>query len=116
MMGRSSNPFSSLKEAGIKPYSPEGGFFIIGDTSRINFPDSYMKETTLAAPIMTRDWAFCRWLTKEIKVAAIPPSAFYCPENKHLASSLARFAFCKSDEAIEEAGKRLLHLNDYRAG
>lgn len=104
----------SLKEAGITPYSPEGGFFIIGDTSKIKFPESYMKETTLAAPIMTRDWAFCRWLTLEIGVAAIPPSAFYCLENKYLASSLARFAFCKSDEAIEEAGKRLLKLNEYR--
>jgi hypothetical protein len=39
----------------------------------------------------------------EVGVAAIPPSAFYCDEHKPMASSFARFAFCKTDEAIVEA-------------
>jgi kynurenine aminotransferase len=42
----------------------------------------------------------------EVGVAAIPPSAFYCEEHKHLAVNHARFAFCKTDEAIIEAQAR----------
>jgi aspartate/methionine/tyrosine aminotransferase len=66
-----------LQRAGLKPVAPDGGFFIIADTSNIDFPVSYMQETTKAAPVMFRDWAFCRFLVTEIKVAAIPPSAFF---------------------------------------
>lgn len=66
-----------LREAGLFPVAPEGGFFIIADTSNINVPESHMAVTTKAAPVMRRDWAFCRFLTLEHKVAAIPPSAFF---------------------------------------
>jgi N-succinyldiaminopimelate aminotransferase len=59
---------------------------------------------------MTHDWAFCRWLTESVGVAAIPPSAFYDPAHKALAASLARFAFCKRDEVIAEAAARLARL------
>ncbi len=59
----------------------------------------------------TRDYHFCRWLTKEIGVGAIPPSAFYCNEHAHLAERFARFAFCKRDEVFEAARSRLQKLN-----
>lgn len=36
-----------------------------------------MQESTPAKLVMTRDWAFCRFLTIEIGVTAIPPSSFY---------------------------------------
>jgi aspartate/methionine/tyrosine aminotransferase len=55
---------------------------------------------------MTRDWALCRYLTKEKGVTAIPPSAFYKAENKHLAANLARFAYCKTDEVLIAADER----------
>jgi N-succinyldiaminopimelate aminotransferase len=54
------------------------------------------------------DVAFCRYLTTEIGVAAIPPSAFY--HNPADGAGLTRFAFCKSDEVLAEAGKRLRSL------
>jgi aspartate/methionine/tyrosine aminotransferase len=50
------------------------------------------------------DAAFCRRLTVEAGVAAVPVSAFY--ENdppRHL----VRFAFCKEDAALDEALRRL---------
>lgn len=56
---------------------------------------------------MTRDWAFCRFLTIEIGVTAIPPSSFYEEKDEHLAKNLARFAFCKEDENLKEAVLRL---------
>jgi kynurenine--oxoglutarate transaminase/cysteine-S-conjugate beta-lyase/glutamine--phenylpyruvate transaminase len=68
---------AGLKAAGLNPTAPDGGFFIVGDTSNIAFPEHYMTLTSKAAPVMKRDWAFCRFLTQDIKVGAIPPSAFF---------------------------------------
>ena len=98
----------ALRAAGIEPIVPEGGFFIVGDTSRLILPAKYAADTTV-----TRDWALCRWLTEEIGVAAIPPSSFYCDANKHLAGAYARFAFCKPDDVLAEAAKRLLKCREH---
>ena len=54
------------------------------------------------------DIAFCRYLTTEIGVAAIPPSAFY--QNPTDGAGLARFAFCKEDKTLAEAARRLRKL------
>ncbi|TFJ84129.1 hypothetical protein NSK_004602 [Nannochloropsis salina CCMP1776] len=99
----------ALRTAGLEPIVPEGGFFIIADTSNIQVPPRYLGESTPASPNpMSRDWAFCRYLTLEAGVAAIPPSAFYKEEHKHLAKNHARFAFCKADSSIVEAKARFL--------
>lgn len=97
-----------LRAAGITPIVPEGGFFIIGDTSNIQLPEPYASDKSV-----TRDWALCRWLTKEIGVAAIPPSSFCNDESKHLVKNYARFAFCKPDEVLHAAGQRLLKCRDF---
>lgn len=98
----------ALQVAGMKPIIPEGGFFIMADSSMIEFPQEYLEEPTDAMPLlpMPRDWALSRWLTKEVGVTAIPPSAFYRRETIHLAKDLLRFAFCKSDLTILEAQNR----------
>jgi N-succinyldiaminopimelate aminotransferase len=54
------------------------------------------------------DVAFCRHLTTEVGVAAIPPSAFY--HNPADGARLARFAFCKSEATLEAAASRLAKL------
>jgi len=46
-------------------------------------------------------------MTKEVGVTPIPPSAFYEKSTKHLASNMARFAFCKTDSTLEEGKRRL---------
>lgn len=84
-----------LAAAGLSPLPPEGSYFIVADVSGLGFPD---------------DYAFCRWLTAEIGVAAIPPGAFYSPAHKHLARNLARFCFCKTDETLDAAAQRLAQL------
>jgi len=82
-----------LRAAGMTPHVPEGTYFITADTSGMGeFED---------------DLAFCRHLTTEVGVAAIPPGAFYCDEHRHLARRLARFGFCKTDDTLEEAAARL---------
>jgi len=86
---------TALRKAGLRPITPSGTYFVMVDISELHFSD---------------DVAFCRYLTEEIGVAAIPPSAFYHrPED---GAQLARFAFCKSDKTLIEAGRRLLKLVD----
>lgn len=82
-----------LQEAGLNPIPPQGTYFIVVDIGHLNFAS---------------DVAFCRYLTTEVGVAAIPPSAFY--HNPADGRALARFAFCKRRETLEEAARRLLHL------
>jgi aspartate/methionine/tyrosine aminotransferase len=101
---------NALQGAGMNPIVPPGGFFIIADTSNIDFPyEEIAKQYSEAMPTskMPRDWALSRWLTQQVGVTAIPPSAFYSPPNVPLAKDTLRFAFCKGDEIILEAGNRL---------
>lgn len=100
---------NALSKSGFNPIIPNGGFFIMADTSKVEFPTKYREEKTVAMPCdpMPRDWAMCRWLSKEVGVTAIPPSAFYDVENVNLAENLLRFAYCKGDDTILEADKRL---------
>jgi N-succinyldiaminopimelate aminotransferase len=83
----------ALAAAGLKPIKPQGTYFIMVDISHLDFPN---------------DVAFCRYLTTEIGVAAIPPSAFYF--NPADGAGLARFAFCKTRPTLEEAARRLEKL------
>lgn len=81
---------AGLQEAGLAPIKPQGTYFVLADISALPFEN---------------DVAFCRFLTQEVGVAAIPPSAFY--HNPADGAGLARFAFCKTDEMLVEAVERL---------
>merc|ERR1719506_3175429 len=93
-----------------------GGFFLMADTSALTVPQSYLDESTAAAPTMTRDWALCRWLAKEGGVIAIPASPFYSPPNRHLAANYVRFAFCKADATLISAADKLAALAAGQSG
>ncbi|NCC30715.1 MAG: aminotransferase class I/II-fold pyridoxal phosphate-dependent enzyme [Chloroflexia bacterium] len=85
-----------LHEAGLPTLPTEGSYFVMADLRNTGFDD---------------DGAFCRWLTREIGVAAIPPSAFYAPRADEESSTslplLARFCFAKKLETLRAAGERL---------
>ncbi len=85
----------ALKQTPFKPLSPQGSYFVMADSSELDYKD---------------DVELCLDLPKRIGVVAIPPSAFYSEEHKHLAKNLVRFAFCKTDEVLLEAAKRLKEL------
>lgn len=87
---------SGLRAAGLRPIVPQGTYFVMVDISELQFED---------------DVAFCHYLTREIGVAAIPPSAFY--RNSADGAGLARFAFCKSDHVLDAAATRLLRLANH---
>jgi methionine aminotransferase len=50
---------------------------------------------------------FCKWLTSEIGVAAIPLSAFY---GNSFDQRVVRFCFAKKDETLHMALERLAKL------
>lgn len=83
----------ALNSAGLTPIAPSGTYFIMVDISHLGFAN---------------DVAFCRYLTTEVGVAAIPPSAFY--HNPADGAGLARFAFCKEEKTLAEAANRLQRL------
>ncbi len=83
---------AGLKQAGLSVYPVEGSYFLLADLEGQGFED---------------DFAFCRHLTTQVGVAAIPPSAFYGAEHRHHGHRLARFAFCKTDPVLQEAVVRL---------
>lgn len=86
---------NALSGAGLRAKTPEGTYFVMADFSDVFDGD---------------DIEFARYLTSEIGVACIPPTFFYCTEHAHMASTQARFAFCKSDAMLREVGERLSKL------
>jgi methionine aminotransferase len=68
---------------------------------------SYFQCVDYAAVSQLTEADFCRWLTEEIGVAAIPLSAFYAGG---LEQGLARFCFAKQDSTLDTAIERLARL------
>ena len=52
------------------------------------------------------DIEFAKYMTTEVGVACIPPSAFY--SDAEAAPALARWCFAKRDETLDAAGQRLI--------
>lgn len=89
---------NTLRRVGLKPLTPQGSYFILVDTSHLDVSIEVGSR---------RDQSVCRWFTREVGVAAIPPSPFYSPAHQYLTDNLARFCFCKTDETLAEAALRL---------
>jgi aspartate/methionine/tyrosine aminotransferase len=89
-----------LHAAGLPTLPARGSYFLMADIGAVGQRD---------------DAAFCRWLTAEVGVAAIPPSVFYADparaQGRHAGPPLlARFCFAKSLDTIRAAGERLRNL------
>ena len=54
------------------------------------------------------DVAFARHLVETVGVAPVPGSSFYNDPND--GAGLIRFVFCKKDETLDEAARRLASL------
>ena len=81
---------SGLRRLGFKTLATDGSYFITADFSGLGFEGD--------------DVAFCRTITMQAGVAAIPVSAFYVGAAPR---QYARFAFCKRPALLEEAIARL---------
>src|SRR3989442_9412192 len=80
----------ALMAAGFRCAPPEGAYYVLADFSALS-----------ALP----DDEFALWLTKEIGVAPVPGSSFY--SRPELGRKLVRFAFCKTDDVLQQAAERL---------
>lgn len=85
---------AALADIGFRVYRSDGTYFLMADHTPVSGKQD--------------DRAFCERLTREIGVAAIPPSVFY--ERAEFGRPLVRFAYCKKASTIAEAIKRLRKL------
>lgn len=94
-----------LRKANMEPTVPEGGYFLLADTSAISKNYDFSQESG-----NSKDHKFVRWLTKHKKLQGIPPSAFYSPEHKHLAENFIRLCYFKDEETLKHAGSLIAKL------
>src|SRR5215469_4162947 len=87
----------ALEEAGFRCFKPRGAYYVMTDISAFGFPE---------------DLAFTQHLVSEIGVAAVPGSSFY--RNPRDGAQQVRFAFCKRDETLDEAARRLKKIRTAR--
>lgn len=87
----------ALREAGFRCTPPQGAYYVLADFSGIaDLPDD----------------EFSLWLTKEIGVAPVPGSSFF--SRPELGQRLVRFAFCKTEELLRDAARRLAGVTRLR--
>jgi len=100
-----------LRAAGLSPIVPEGGYFLLADTTRVGITAPFpLWGAPEDMPLRERrDFAVCRLLCERAGVTAIPASAFFSEGHRHITDSLARFCFCKKDATLDEAFRRIVH-------
>ena len=88
--------------AGIEPVPAQGGYFLMG-----HLPTNHPGASKYAQPGEPYDFSFCRQLIAERGVASIPASPFFSGVHDPSVTPYARFAFCKRDETLRDAARRL---------
>jgi N-succinyldiaminopimelate aminotransferase len=85
---------AALSDLGFGVHASAGTYFLCADPRPLGYGDST---------------AFCAELPERAGVAAIPMSAFCDPASAHIDqwNHLVRFAFCKRDDTLDEAIRRL---------
>jgi aminotransferase len=83
----------SLDAVGLRPFAPDGAYYVMADFSALSDED---------------DVAFARRLTADPGVATVPGSSFY--SRRELGRTKIRFAFPKRDATLAEAATRLARI------
>jgi N-succinyldiaminopimelate aminotransferase len=94
---------AALTELGFGVHDSAGTYFLCADPRPLGYSDST---------------AFCAELPAKAGVAAIPMSAFCDSASQHIGAwnHLVRFAFCKRDDTLDEAIRRLAQSDLSRRG
>jgi aspartate/methionine/tyrosine aminotransferase len=74
-------------------FKPHGAYYVMTDIGHFGF---------------SNDVEFARYLVRDVGVAAVPGSSFY--KNPAAGRTKLRFCFCKRDETLQEADRRLEKL------
>ena len=86
---------AGLLRAGFRCRVPEGAYYVMADFSDLSdLPDD----------------EFATWLTAEHGVAPVPGSSFY--SRPELGRTQVRFAFCKTEDMLQQAVERLQRVRD----
>lgn len=92
---------AGLIDVGFEVHDSAGTYFLCADPRPLGYDDSA---------------AFCAALPEKVGVAAIPMPAFCDPDTARgpadVWNHLVRFTFCKRDDTLDEAIKRLAALRD----
>ncbi|XP_068152184.1 LOW QUALITY PROTEIN: kynurenine aminotransferase [Drosophila tropicalis] len=91
-----------LSEAGMRPTIPEGGYFMLADWSPLAKKIDLSSEQD-----KHKDYKFTKWMTKNMGLQGIPPSAFYSEPNKTLGEDFVRYCFIKKQENLNKAAELL---------
>jgi aminotransferase len=91
----------ALIESGFRCTPPEGAYYILADFSGVSLP---------AAKRQQSDTEFAIWLSREIGVTPVPGSSFF-RDGSQGGRSLVRFVFCKTDDILLEAARRLRSIS-----
>jgi aspartate/methionine/tyrosine aminotransferase len=86
-----------LERVGLRPYRPAGAYYVMTETAGLGWDD---------------DVAFARHLIETVGVAVVPGSSFY--QDPADGRCQIRFAFCKKEETLAEAERRLAKLEPRR--
>jgi aminotransferase len=87
----------ALAEAGFRSTSPEGAYYILADFTPL-------AEVAAGGGPPPDDTAFSVWLSREVGVTPVPGSSFF---REGGGRSLVRFVFCKTEDVLQEAARRL---------
>ena len=87
----------ALAEAGFRSISPEGAYYILADFAPL-------AEIAGGSGPPPDDTAFSVWLSREVGVTPVPGSSFF---REGGGRSLVRFVFCKTEDVLQEAARRL---------
>ncbi|MFL5511438.1 MAG: pyridoxal phosphate-dependent aminotransferase [Gemmatimonadales bacterium] len=90
---------SALVETGFRCTPPEGAYYILSDFSGL-------RDLVPSNPQLD-DTGFAVWLSREIGVTPVPGSSFF---RQGGGQSTVRFVFCKTDDVLLEATRRLRTL------
>jgi len=90
MQARRDHLADGLRDVGFEVIPCQGTYFLTTDFRPLGYN--------------RKDTDFCKYLTVEAGVAAVPVSAFYTSGDE---GYFARFSFCKKEETIDEAIRRL---------
>jgi aminotransferase len=92
-----------LRNAGFVAFVPKGAYYIMCDIGH------FLKSSGFA-----NDVEFCRFLVKEVGVAAVPGSSFF--GDPVAGRDIIRFTFCKKESTLTAAEERLSRLSTLLPG
>jgi N-succinyldiaminopimelate aminotransferase len=99
LQGRRDRLSHGLAEIGFRVHDSAGTYFLCADPRPLGYDDST---------------AFCAMLPEKVGVAAIPMTAFCDPaaDDWNAWNHLVRFTFCKREDTLDEAIRRLGQLRE----